>query len=54
MIKLKDGSYTSLGLHIDLDQTMAMREAIIRQTAKVFNPDLFLVDKEPLGARGRS
>ena len=52
VIKLKDGSYTSLGLHIDLDQTMAMREAIIRQTAKVFNPDLFLVDKEPLGLEG--
>ncbi len=52
VIKLKDGSYTPLGLHIDLDQTMAMREAIIRQTAEVFNPDLFLVDKEPLGLEG--
>ncbi|MGI9310057.1 MAG: glycosyltransferase family protein [bacterium] len=52
VIKLKDGSYTSLGLHIDLDQTMAMREAIIRQTAEVFRPDLFLVDKEPLGLEG--
>jgi len=52
VIKLKDGSYTSLGLHIDLDQTMAMRAAIIRQTAEVFRPDLFLVDKEPLGLEG--
>jgi predicted glycosyltransferase len=52
VIKLKDGSYTSLGLHIDLDQTMAIREAIIRQTAQVFDPDLFLVDKEPLGLHG--
>lgn len=52
VIKLKDGSYTSLGLHIDLEQTMAMREAIIRQTAEVFRPDLFLVDKEPLGLEG--
>ncbi len=52
VIKLKDGSYTSLGLHIDLDQTMAMREAIIRKTAEVFSPDLFLVDKEPLGLEG--
>ncbi len=52
VIKLKDGSYTSLGLHIDLNQTMAMREAIIQQTAKVFAPDLFLVDKEPLGLEG--
>jgi len=52
VVKLKDGSYTSLGLHIDLDQTMAMREAIIRRTAEVFRPDLFLVDKEPLGLEG--
>lgn len=52
VIKLKDGSYTSLGLHIDLEHTMAMREAIIRQTAEVFRPDLFLVDKEPLGLEG--
>jgi len=52
VIKLKDGSYTSLALHIDLEQTMAMREAIIRETAQVFKPDLFLVDKEPLGLGG--
>lgn len=52
VIKLKDGSYTSLGLHIDLDQTLAIRETIIRRTAEVFNPDLFIVDKEPLGLLG--
>ncbi len=52
IIKLKDGSYTSLGLHIDLDQTLAIRESIIRHTAEAFDPDLFLVDKEPLGLEG--
>lgn len=52
VIKLKDGSYTSLGLHIDLDQTLEIREAIIRKTAEAFKPDLFLVDKEPLGLEG--
>ena len=52
VIKLKDGSYTSLGLHIDLERTMAIRAAIIRQTAEAFRPDLFLVDKEPLGLEG--
>lgn len=52
IIKLKDGSYTSLGLHIDLDQTLAIREAIIRQTAMAFDPDIFIVDKEPLGLEG--
>ena len=50
--KLKDGEYTSLGLHIDLDQTMSMRESIIYHTAASFKPDLFLVDKEPTGLRG--
>jgi len=50
--KLKDGGYTSLGLHIDLEQTMSMRESIIYHTAASFKPDLFLVDKEPTGLRG--
>ena len=52
VIKLKDGEYTSLGLHIDLEQTLTMREAIIYHTAASFNPDIFLVDKEPTGLKG--
>jgi predicted glycosyltransferase len=52
VIKLKDGEYTSLGLHIDLDLTMSMRESIIYHTAAIFKPDIFLVDKEPTGLRG--
>jgi predicted glycosyltransferase len=52
VVKLTDGEYQSLGLHIDLDQTMEMRAAIIRQTAESFRPDVFLVDKEPLGLKG--
>ncbi|MEP7207255.1 MAG: glycosyltransferase, partial [Casimicrobiaceae bacterium] len=52
VIKLHNGEYQSLGLHIELDQTMAMRAAIIKQTAESFQPDLCLVDKEPLGLRG--
>jgi predicted glycosyltransferase len=51
VIKLHDGDYQSLGLHIELDQTMAMREAIIHQTAESFRPDVFIVDKEPLGLK---
>jgi len=54
VIKLSDGEYQSLGLHIDLDQTMEMRAAIIRQTALSFRPDLFIVDKEPLGLKGEA
>jgi predicted glycosyltransferase len=52
VIKLKDGEYTSLGLHIDLEQTLQMRESIIYHTAKTFKPDIFLVDKEPTGLQG--
>ena len=52
VIKLHDGEYQSLGLHIDVEQTMEMRASIIRQTALTFRPDLFLVDKEPLGLKG--
>ena len=52
VIKLKDGAYTSLGLHIDLEQTMSMRESIIYHTAAIFKPDIFLVDKEPTGLNG--
>ncbi len=52
IIKLRNGEYTSLNLHIDTDETLAMRASIIRHTADIFNPDLFIVDKEPLGLRG--
>lgn len=52
VIKLKDGEYTSLGLHIDLEQTMSMRESIIYHTAAIYKPDIFLVDKEPTGLKG--
>jgi predicted glycosyltransferase len=52
IIKLENGEYTTLALGTDLAQTLAMREAIIRHTAAAFAPDLFIVDKEPLGLRG--
>ncbi|MBT8435049.1 MAG: hypothetical protein KJN95_10320 [Gammaproteobacteria bacterium] len=52
VIKLKDGEYTSLALHIDLEETLAMRESIIYHTAATFKPDIFLVDKEPTGLQG--
>ncbi len=52
VIKLKGGEYTSLGLHIDLEQTLSMRESIIYHTAASFKPDIFLVDKEPTGLQG--
>jgi predicted glycosyltransferase len=52
VIKLRNGEYTSMERHIDLNETLRMREAIIRHTAETFQPDIFIVDKEPLGLRG--
>ena len=52
VIKLRNGAYTSLNLHLDIEETLEIRRSIIHHTAEVFEPDLFLVDKEPLGLRG--
>jgi len=52
VIKLRNGDYTSLSLLIDIEETLAMRATIIQHTAKMFDPDIFIVDKEPLGLRG--
>jgi predicted glycosyltransferase len=52
VIKLKDGEYTSLNLGIAFEQILSMRAEIIRHTADIFAPDIFIVDKEPLGLRG--
>ncbi|MCB1468144.1 MAG: glycosyltransferase family protein [Rhizobiaceae bacterium] len=52
VIKLSNGEYTSLERHRALDETLKMRQSIIRHTAETFQPDIFIVDKEPLGLRG--
>jgi len=52
VIKLRNGEYTSLHLHIDPEHTLAIRSSIIRHTAEVFDPQVCLIDKEPLGLRG--
>ena len=52
VIKLRNGEYTPLKLHMNIDETLAIRESIIRHTAETFDPDLFIVDKEPLGLHG--
>ena len=52
VIKLRDGEYTALNLHIDIREMLYMRASIIQHTAETFQPDVFIVDKEPLGLRG--
>ncbi len=52
VIKLRNGEYTSLKLPLAVEDTLSLRGSIIEHTADVFDPDLFIVDKEPLGLRG--
>jgi predicted glycosyltransferase len=52
IIKLRNGDYTSLNLDVNIEHTLALRASIIEHTARVFDPHLFLVDKEPLGLLG--
>ncbi|HCJ72110.1 MAG: hypothetical protein J0G97_18690, partial [Rhizobium pusense] len=47
VIKLRNGEYTSMDRHIDLQETLKMRRSIIYHTAESFQPDIFIVDKEP-------
>lgn len=52
VVKLDSGKYTSLNPGIELDELISMRTALLLQSAEVFKPDVFLVDKEPWGLRG--
>ena len=52
IIKLMNGEYTPLSQHTDLYETLKLRRSLILNTAESFRPDLFIVDKEPLGLRG--
>ncbi len=52
VIKLRHGDYSPLKLDIGIEQTLELRASIIRHTAATFAPDVFIVDKEPLGLRG--
>jgi predicted glycosyltransferase len=52
VVKEPGGTYVSHNRHIDLDEAMLMRRSIIRETAETFQPDIVIVDKEPLGLNG--
>ncbi|MCZ6846774.1 MAG: hypothetical protein O7F69_12840 [Alphaproteobacteria bacterium] len=52
VIKLQNGEYMPLKLLMDIEETVALRAAIILHTAAAFDPDVFIVDKEPHGLRG--
>lgn len=50
--KQSDGSYEPHHLNLDLGDTIRMRADIIKQTVLSFDPDVVIVDKEPVGLRG--
>jgi len=52
IIKLRSGDYVPLGRHGSVQETTHLRSSLIRETAIRFKPDVFIVDKEPLGLRG--
>ncbi len=51
MIKKTNDEYHSLSISIDPEHALNIRKAIILATAQTFQPDLFIVDKEPLGLK---
>lgn len=51
MIKKTNDEYHSLSIRIDPNQALHIRKNIISATAEAFRPDLFIVDKEPLGLK---
>ena len=50
--KLPDGSYVSSTLGLDIDATTNLRAGLIQSAVEQYQPDLFIVDKEPTGFRG--
>lgn len=47
--KLSNGEYSSGNSSHSLEETLAAREVIIREAAERLQPDMVIVDKEPLG-----
>ena len=51
MIKKTNDEYLPLSIKINARHALDIRKNIITATAKTFQPQLFIVDKEPLGLR---
>lgn len=50
--KLDNSDYAPISLGIPIQDVMGIRAVTILEVAKRYNPDVFLVDKEPTGLRG--
>ncbi len=51
MIKKSNDDYQSFSIRIDQEKALSIRTNIILATAKTFQPNLFIVDKEPMGLK---
>jgi len=51
MIKKTNEEYLPLSIKINPQHALDIRKSIIKATAKTFQPNLFIVDKEPLGMK---
>ncbi|KQT42088.1 hypothetical protein ASG43_16975 [Aureimonas sp. Leaf454] len=52
IVKLDNNTYAPTALGVSTEELMEIRSVIILETARRYQPDVFLVDKEPLGLRG--
>jgi predicted glycosyltransferase len=52
VVKVGNENYQPHAQGMSFEELIAIRSAIILETARLFEPDIFLVDKEPLGLRG--
>ncbi|AZO81686.1 hypothetical protein B5U98_10490 [Bosea sp. Tri-39] len=50
--KQSDGRYLPHHLNLELADTIRLRTDLIKQTVLSFDPDIVIVDKEPIGLRG--
>lgn len=51
MIKKTNDEYQSLSIRIDGEKALSIRTQLILATAQTFRPNLFIIDKEPLGLK---
>jgi len=49
IVRRYEGEFVSSHLLLEIDKTLKIRSEIIWRTAELFQPDLFLMDKEPTG-----
>src|SRR5258708_26121194 len=49
--QIETGEYDSANLRVGVEHTMEMRTRIIRDTADIYPPDLFIVHKTPTALR---